>query len=263
MFFLISGYLFFANVEKFTKEVYLQKIRRRIKTLLIPYIIWNLLMVIKLKDFYLSFFWKPANLPLWFLRDLMIVTLLTPIIYIVVKKIGWWIFVILLPVYVTGIWAIQPEPNPYAVCYFTLGAFMSIRKMDIIETFSKYEKLSYLLFIALGISMILIYPTPVFPIFLLCFRLIGIPTVFCLSNRILATTTQRIPQIACNSSYFIYLAHYIFFLSFIDRSFFSLFGTSTTSLCIHYLICPLVKVAIFVILYFVYHKMKCSMRTIV
>lgn len=254
VFFVISGYLFFANVEKFTYVIYFQKIRRRIKTLLIPYIIWNLLMVIKLKSFYLSFFWKPANLPLWFLRDLMIVTLLTPIIYIGVKKLGWWIFVFLLPAYVTGIWAIQPEPNPYAACYFTLGAFMSIRRMDIIETFSKYEKSSYLLFVTLGLLMTLTYPTLAFPIFMLCFRLVGIPTVFCLANRILASTTQRISQIASDSSYFIYLVHYIFFLSFIDTAFFSLFGTSTVCLCIHYMFCPLLKVIIFIAIYYIYRK---------
>jgi len=254
VFFVISGYLFFANVKKLTKDIYWQKIRRRLKTLLIPYIIWNLLMTIKLKYFYFSFFWKPANLPLWFLRDLMIVTLLTPIIYIGVKKLGWWIFVFLLPLYVTGIGAIQPEPNPYAACYFTLGAFMSIRKMDIIDTFSRYEKPSYLIFVTFGLLMILTYPTLAFPIFMLCFRLVGIPMVFCLANRILANTTQRISQTASNSSYFIYLAHYIFFLSFIDTAFFSLFGKSITSLCIHYLICPLLKSAIFVAVYHFYRK---------
>ena len=81
-FFIISGYLFFANNEKFNKEIYWQKIWRRVKTLLIPYIIWNMIMAIKLKIFNLSIFVEPANMPLWFLRDLIIVSLLTPILYI-------------------------------------------------------------------------------------------------------------------------------------------------------------------------------------
>ena len=97
-FFVMSGYLFFANVEQFNKEIFSQKIRRRIKTLLIPYIIWNLLMAVKLKTINLSFFWTPANMPLWFLRDLMIVSLLSPIIYIGVRRLGYWVFVLLLPV---------------------------------------------------------------------------------------------------------------------------------------------------------------------
>ena len=256
MFFFISGYLFFVNVEKWDWQTYQQKIKRRIKTLLIPYIIWNLLMAVKLRTFSPSIFWEPANMPLWFLRDLIVVSLLTPIIYIGVRKLGWWFLMLLLPVYATGIWAIQPGPTPYAVCFFIFGAFMGIRKMNIIETFAKRETLWYLLSAALGLSMVLTYPTPIFPVLMLCFRLVSIAAVFCLANRILTGTSIRIPQVACDSSYFIFLAHYVFFLSIIDTSFFSLFGTSTWSLCTHFLLCPLLKVTIFVIIYYLYRRIE-------
>ena len=249
-FFVMSGYLFFANVEKFNKEIYSQKIRRRIKTLLIPYIIWNLLMAVKLKTFNLSIFWEPANMPLWFLRDLMIVSLLSPIIYIGVRKLGYWIFVLLLPIYLTSIWAIQPRLNPYALCFFTLGTYWSIKKINLIETYLKFKKTFYFLFVLLALAMILTYPTIAFSLLMLCFRIVSVIAVFCLAYRMLSLTTKRIPKIVCDSSYFIFLAHYVFFFSFIDDTFFSLFGTSTPCLCIHYLICPLAKVTIFVVLYF-------------
>lgn len=258
MFFFISGYLFFDNVEKWDWQTYLQKMKRRIKTLLIPYLVWNLLMAVKLRAFSFSIFWEPANMPLWFLRDLIVVSMFTPIIYIGVRKLGWWILLLLLPVYATGIWVIQPGPTPYAVCFFTLGALMSIKKMNIIETFSKKEPLWYLLFTSFGLSMVLTYPTSAFPVLMLCFRLVSIAAVFCFANRILSCTTKRIPQVVCNSSYFIFLAHYVFFLSFIDSAFFSLFGTSTWSLCVHYLLCPLLKAAIFVIVYCLYQRQKDS-----
>jgi len=258
MFFFISGYLFFANVEKWDKRTYLEKIKRRIKSLLIPYILWNLLMAVKLKAFSISIFWEPANMPLWFLRDLIVVSMLTPIIYIGVKKLGWWILVLLLPLYATGIWAIQPGPTPYALCFFTLGALMGIKKMNIIETFAKKESLWYLLFLTFGLTMVLTYPTVVFPVLMLCFRVVSIAAIFCLANRICSSTTKRIPQVVCDSSYFIFLAHYVFFLSFIDSAFFSLFGTSTWSLCGHYLLCPLLKAAIFVIVYCLYRRQKDS-----
>lgn len=261
-FFVMSGYLFFANVEQFNKEIYSQKIRRRIKTLLIPYIIWNLLMAVKLKTFNFSIFWEPANMPLWFLRDLMIVSLLSPIIYIGVRKLDYWIFVLLLSIYLTGIWAIQPGLNPYALCFFTLGAYWSIKKINLIETCLKLEKAVYFLSVLLALAMILTYPTIAFSLLMLCFRIVSVIAVFFLAYRMLSQTIKRIPKTVCDASYFIFLAHYVFFFSFIDETFFSLFGTSTTSLCIHYLICPLVKVAIFVVLYFIYHKMRCTMRTI-
>ena len=40
LFFFISGFLFFYNSD-FTKETYLAKLKKRIKTLLVPYLIWN------------------------------------------------------------------------------------------------------------------------------------------------------------------------------------------------------------------------------
>ena len=261
-FFVISGYLFFVNVEQFNKEIYWQKIRRRVKTLLIPYIIWNLLMAVKLKAFNLSLFWTPANMPLWFLRDLMIVSLLTPIIYIGVRKLNYWIFFLLLPIYFTGIWAIQPGPNPYAICFFTLGAYLSIKKINLIEVCLKLEKAVYFLSVLLALVMILTYPTIAYSLLMLCFRIVSVVAVFCLAYRMLSRTTKRIPKTVCDASYFIFLAHYVFFFSFIDTTFFSLFGTSTISLCIHYLICPLMKVAIFVVLYYLYRKIRYTMRTI-
>ena len=255
-FFVMSGYLFFANVEKFNKEIYQQKLWRRIKTLLIPYIIWNLLMAAKLKMFSLSIFWTPANMPLWFLRDLMIVSLLTPIIYIGVKKLGYWLFVLLLPIYLTGIWAIQPGLNPYAICFFTLGAFLSIREMNLIDTCLKLEKSAYTLTIVLALVMILSYPSVAYSLLLLCFRVVSVMAAFCLAYRIFSRTDKRIPKTVCDASYFIFLAHYVFFFSLIDDTFFSLFGMSMPSLCIHYLLCPLLKVAIFIATYYLYRRVK-------
>lgn len=254
MFFVMSGYLFFANVTKWSAHTYWHKIKRRIKSLLIPYIIWNLLMAVKLHTYSLSIFWEPANMPLWFLRDLIIVSLLTPIIYIGVKKLGWWIIAILLPIYLTGIWAIQPGPNPYAICFFTLGALISIKKMAITETFMRFEKPSYFMALTFAFCMILSYQSFVYSLVMLCFRVVGVIAVFCLANRILSKTDRRIPMTVCDASYFIYLAHYVFFLSFIDDAFFSLFGSATYSLCIHYLLCPLLKVVIYIAIYYLYRQ---------
>lgn len=253
-FFMISGYLFFANVKTFNKVIYWQKIRRRIKTLLIPYVIWNLMMAIKLKTFSLRIFVDPANMPLWFLRDLIIVSLLTPIIYLGVKKINYWIFVLLSPIYLTGIYAIQPGLNPYAIYFFTFGAYLSIQKINLIEACLKMEKVAYLLTVLLALAMILAYPTITYSFMILCFRVVSVVAVFCLAYRILSKTSKRIPQTACDASYFIYLAHYVFFFSFIDTAFFSLFGTSTASQCTHYLLSPLLKAILFVFVYYLYRK---------
>lgn len=45
-FFLISGFLFFLNVNNWEKQVYVSKLKSRSKTLLLPYILWNALPIL-------------------------------------------------------------------------------------------------------------------------------------------------------------------------------------------------------------------------
>lgn len=120
-FYLISGFLFFNyNFNKWSWNTYRRKIKARIRTLFIPYIMWNLLpfllllltmlggvilydkpaegitQLIKEKSWHIFYdcnewgttrvnwlgehlrMTGPYDLPLWFLRDLIVVTLLTP-----------------------------------------------------------------------------------------------------------------------------------------------------------------------------------------
>ena len=267
-FFMMSGYLFFANIEKFTKEVYWQKIRRRIITLFIPYIIWNLLMAVKLREISLDAFIAPANMPLWFLRDLMVVSLLTPIIYIGVKRLGWWIVAILMPIYMTGIGAIQPDLNPYAICFFTLGVTLSIKKTDLVETCERYVKPATVLSVILMIGMVLLYGTEAYMGFMLCFRVTSVVALFGLAgiahrrqslcNPLRFSQKGQSPMCdyGAKASYFVYLTHYVLFFGVIDTAFLSLFGGSQVSLCVHYLICPLIKAAILIAIYWSYRRVR-------
>ena len=282
VFFIMSGYLFFANVSKWNLATYKKKILRRIKTLLMPYLIWNLLMAVKLKTFSWGMFWAcsvpagrqidwlgheqlmtaPVNMPLWFLRDLMVVSLLTPIIYILIRKLGYWLIAALTILYLSGLCAFIPGLSAYAVYFFTFGAFLGIRKRDLIADLRRLEWPAYILSIAFAIAMMLTYNTPVFSSLMLCFRLVGAVAVFCLASRVLTTTNRRLPIMVCDSAYFIYLAHYVFFFSFIDTAFFDLFGTSVSALSIHYLLAPLLKAAILAAVYVVYRVLQGSILTI-
>lgn len=107
LFFLLSGYLFFQKLNSF--GIIKHKIYRRHKTLFIPYLIWCLMFIITVslislvhktttnyfallrENHYIEFvryvFWDPAAFHLWFLRDLIIIVLLTPISYLGLKYI--------------------------------------------------------------------------------------------------------------------------------------------------------------------------------
>ena len=100
LFFLISGFLLFRNYDGST-SCYKKKMARRVYTLLIPYLVWNLIAYIFFayidrqiapQHFIQSFFalpemsGGPADHPLWFLRNIIVYTLLAPLIYWFVKQ---------------------------------------------------------------------------------------------------------------------------------------------------------------------------------
>lgn len=166
MFFIISGFLFFRS-GIFAKSIYIAKLRSRVNTLLIPYLLWNVVgffyFVIKhypplctmfhgIAEIDISFmnflkaFWEfrfeglgevksmPIDFPLWYIRDLMVVVLFSPLIYKLVKNgivlvavLGflWFVFDIeLIGIEVTGVF------------FFSLGAYFAVNKIDIVRAIS-------------------------------------------------------------------------------------------------------------------------------
>lgn len=64
-FFLISGYLFFAGFD-FTTSAYIGKLRSRVRTLLVPLLFWNVLMLVQWpsrRQFRHSGHSSPARMP--------------------------------------------------------------------------------------------------------------------------------------------------------------------------------------------------------
>jgi surface polysaccharide O-acyltransferase-like enzyme len=114
LFFIISGFLFFYNFEM-SFQCYKRKLASRTKTLIIPYLFWNafyFLFVLSLQSIpALSHFFNTNNKPLiqynlfdyfdaftgfigsnpiayqfWFIRDLIIMSFLSPLFYFCVKR---------------------------------------------------------------------------------------------------------------------------------------------------------------------------------
>ena len=148
-FFFISGFLFFLS-----KKTFCQKLETRLHTLLIPYLMWNFLLLAlyvsafiigypqdingrNISDFtiidYLRLFWDrgsydngnfvPLLCPLWYIRNLLIMSLLSPIIYYIIRYVRE-VFLIV----VTGWWLMTFHNAfiPQTVLFFSLGAYFSI-----------------------------------------------------------------------------------------------------------------------------------------
>lgn len=151
--FLISGYFFFRSNKKRDSDFFIYKFGRRVHSLLIPYIAWNTIAIAilyirfnvisdcgySLAD-YLSGYWDftqragndPADGPLWFIRNLMVVSLTTPVLYLLLKrKVTAIIFISALilfnfigsDVQLTGL-------SNGAFLFFSTGACLAIHDID-------------------------------------------------------------------------------------------------------------------------------------
>lgn len=149
MFFFISGFLFFLR-----KDTYVNKLKSRLKTLLVPYLFWCFVgflipFVIQrilglehlyaanelklLKDFvatdYIRMFWDlrdgaPILSTLWFLRNLIVMVALTPIIAFLIKKLRVAFPCLLFAVYFFLPWGV-PGFSTSGFCWFAMGTYFS------------------------------------------------------------------------------------------------------------------------------------------
>ena len=175
IFFIISGYYFFYSkndTDTFNKESYISKLKKRVRTILVPYLLWNIFAILIFQCVQMSkgntyihngfdllkmfTYWlgagnpyTPANYPLWYMRDLMFLFVLSPLIYIMLKYLKVWPLLILGGLYFFNIGIGDPFLFSEMVFFFPLGAYFAIHKKNIIELCNKYAKLSYILFIAL------------------------------------------------------------------------------------------------------------------
>lgn len=252
IYFFISGYVFFLGIT-LTKQTYIQKLRRRVKTLFVPYIIWNTLAIIQiLLSFYLSLsseydkielnltlsgilncFWDnsngilrpqtaftghhliyPQDAPLWFVRDLMIVVMCTPIVYYILKRMRCY------ALYILGIiWFIKGyhhwghfDQLITAFFFFSWGAYMSINR-KLVE-FGKFFRLSTILYIILSLTYTVsyhYYPDTLITIKQLTI-FVGLIFSYNLASWLLRLNICRPNTFLASASFFIYVSHNFVFI---------------------------------------------------
>lgn len=171
-YFLMSGYLFFGILGQnriFTINNYVDKIRKRVYRLLIPYLLWNLIgfcmMVVFMKtplksffpglnieinlSYFFNCFWSvsknhsffqtagvPVDNPMWFVRDLIILCVLSPAIYIILRVFKIYCLIPLTALFIMGIWPHIVGFSLSGVLFFMIGAYCSIRGFKIISKLS-------------------------------------------------------------------------------------------------------------------------------
>lgn len=258
VFFLISGYLFFRNLENWDFTVWKGKIRKRANTLLVPYILWNFIaflgfiitrkagQIIKGNSSvdlvslfnergWIRIFWDrclygeinpdrinlfgiavgtgtPMNEPTWFLRDLMMVILFTPLIYFLIKKAGRLFILITGILFCIDLWIPFSGFSVKSFFMFSLGAWFCINQKSMLDSFRRFPVLQYvsaILFLVIaslsfnGNKWISCVSSR---LFILC----GIPALFCLVSNMISVRNKQatsLPSTFVDSSFFVYLMH--------------------------------------------------------
>ena len=217
LFFAISGYLFFQKLETWSWKVWKQKIRSRVRTLLIPFIIFNVICAISLLCLSLKngggwtlagayegrwplagWLWNgvsycqgwknwlgmdmqlyyPLDVPLWFVRDLMVMLVLSPIIYWLIRKGGAVYLGLVGIAYCLGVLCCAPGFSTNALFFFSLGAFAAIREIDPVAGARKNIKWILPIFICFWIvASMIVAPGDAQPFENLTF-IFGIPVCF-------------------------------------------------------------------------------------
>lgn len=164
LFFIISGYLFFFTFNG--NADFAIKIKKRFHTLVIPYLFWVFFGILfyyilqsipqaeafftkkLIKDYSLNEFFDAAFLNLipyqfWFIRDLIVLTLLSPLLYFITKKLNFWFLLIILPFWIVTLDNIIFTSE--SLLFFSFGIYLSIHNQEVVKkTISKEAVLSLL-----------------------------------------------------------------------------------------------------------------------
>lgn len=239
LFFIISGWLFFYNISDFSFSVYKQKLIRRVKGLLVPYIIWNILVILYISckqlvsgneetlifdiplTKFLWLFWDtsksgiegleyfsfPICDPFWYIRDLMIVAVLSPLLYFLIKKVGFAFICVLLFLWMPGIWVKIPTLN--SVLFFTIGAYFCINKTDIISMARSRMVRAMVLFAVLTISIMILKEGKVFYVLRNINFLVCIVWMLGLMSYLVSKRNFKVPKRYTKGVFFIFASHVI------------------------------------------------------
>lgn len=295
MFFLISGYFFFLSMPRWDWLRYGGKLRRRVGTLLLPYIVWNILYFLHCSWPVLqpalaghgswSTLWMrwqqlggwhllwdshkfqsgaagPYLAPLWFLRDLIVLDLAAPLLYWCIRRLRWYFAAIVAVLAVGRCWIPLHGFSGWSTLWFVLGAAFAIEGLGIRRILRPYRLPAAVAACAMGavvIRLTLYRGTPEIGIRCL-YILPAMATAFNLCDWLMRRGFARERKFLARSTMFVYLSH-IFFLKYVMRLVHGLLPHgSLLADTLAYLLVPLLTVAVCVAVCNLWHLAKSRLK---
>lgn len=195
---------------------------------------------------------SPINYPLWFLRDLICMSVLSPIVYYWVRLTRIYGIILLGICYITNIFPFISGLKIDAIFFFTLGAWFSIQTKGLLTCLLPHQHTLAIGSLLLGITSIycygdIVYPTAlVQPLFTITATLYAFVAMAKMVEK--GYTTKPLLKHSC---FFIYAIHTLLILDFstilTERLFFQ-----NNSICylLRYLTCPILIIGSCILIYY-------------
>lgn len=259
LFFLMAGFFFFNQNVIMEPSDFLAKGKKRIKTLLVPYLLVSLFAIafflllqslqfsrayfnnrldLTFLVFLKTLFLKPLSYQLWFVRNLIGAVILSPVIYIFLRKTK------TIGISILGIlWLFFSQKLGFYISdtlfFFSLGGFFKIIKPNLVE-----QKVNFNIFIGVFSWFLLIaFYLVVKGVMAIYVRhisiLLGILVIWNIfdNTRIISILNFPVIKRCVKYSFFVYLFHEPF-LTILIKLFFVLFYVSDLTSIITFIMAP-------------------------
>lgn len=280
-FFFISGYLFLSQLQKWDWLVWKEKMKRRVRTLFIPYCLWIVIAFfayylyeligskggVSLYRFFMdkggvSIFWGingnipvgpqsvPLDGPLWFIRDLIYYTVATPLIYLIVTRTKWFGLAAL------GIAYFMFNPIvPEGIVFFSVGAYFQIEGKNFLSLVWPYRRYLYVAAVLLPLCIFLFFYYRRLIEFFFFFA--GIGASFCIAAYLIGKKNVQVNHFLMRSSFFIFAVHEILILRQVAIPYVSkvLPRTGPVWDCLRFFLIPTAAVLICLLLFFLMKRL--------
>lgn len=248
-FFFISGYFFFhKSPDHYSLDSYRINLKKKFKTLILPYILWNTLYLLLIwgKSLFVHrigstiypyeqlILQRPIwmnytdslDYPLWYIRDLIYMNLLAPLVYFIVKELKIYGLVFLA---ITYFFQLIPSndfvPSASTLFFVTLGAYCGIYQLDVLALTYKWRRCIGVLFSILLITVVCYYGAGWTEYAVRLYIPLGIITSLQLANFAYEYTSDALKKrfrgvynYLLGAVFFIYAAHTVYIINWVHAA---------------------------------------------
>jgi len=192
---------------------------------------------------------SPELVPFWFMRDLIVVVLLSPLIYWFVKRMGLWFVGLMGLCYISGVWPDIHGLRPTSLFFFSFGAWFTLKGHDLCSTLYKYKWGFYLPYMVLLPMMVYLDGKQTYggkSVYIV----IGVLTALCFCYYLVSRQGVKKNSLLVSSCFLIFAFH-IFILSDCGRLVQKVIGTEQPwQTTLSYILKPLLAITICVLFYY-------------